>query len=64
MRARPKVQSGNWPSDNENVAKYKRQDVSPETRVRMDIKNEKKKRKREEKRDGLKLARIIIRLAC
>jgi hypothetical protein len=53
MRARPKVQSGNWPSDNENVAKYKRQDVSPETRVRMDIRNEKKKRKREEKRASL-----------
>ena len=56
--ARPKRQSGAWPSKNDNVARYKRQDVSPETRIRLDIRNEKKRRKREEKRACLKLAEV------
>ena len=44
------IQSGLWPSVNSSVAHFKRQDVSAEERIRRDIKNEKRSRKRQ-KRD-------------
>ena len=49
--SRPKapIQCGLWPSKNMNVAHYKRQDLSVEERIKRDIKNEKKSRKRAEK---------------
>lgn len=43
------VQAGIWPSSNENVARFKKQHISPEERIQRDIRNEKKKRKRDEK---------------
>ena len=45
-RAKPKapVQAGIWPSANENVAKFKKQNISSEERIQRDIRNEKKKR--------------------
>ena len=48
LRPAPKsaVQSGYYPSTNDNVARYKRQNVSVEERMRLDIRNEKKRRYR------------------
>ena len=43
------VQAGTWPSSNENVARFKKQHISPEERIQRDIRNQKKKRKRDEK---------------
>ena len=43
------VQAGIWPSSNENVARFKKQHISPEERIQRDIRNQKKKRKRDEK---------------
>ena len=48
-RPTPKVQAGIWPSSNENVARFKKQHISPEERIQRDIRNQKKKRKRDEK---------------
>ena len=43
------VQAGIWSSSNENVARFKKQHISSEERIQRDIRNEKKKRKRDEK---------------
>ena len=40
-------QAGTFPSANDNVGKYKRQNVSPETRKRLDRRNAKTARRRE-----------------
>ena len=47
------VQAGTWPSCNENVARFKKQHISPEERIQRDIRNEKKKRKRDEKNPAI-----------
>ena len=47
------VQAGIWPSSNENVARFKKQHISPEERIQRDIRNEKKKRKRDEKNPAI-----------
>ena len=52
-RPTPKVQAGIWPSSNENVARFKKQHISPEERIQRDIRNEKKKRKRDEKNPAI-----------
>lgn len=48
LRPAPKsaVQAGYYPSINDNVARYKRQNVSVDERIRLDIRNEKKRRYR------------------
>ena len=43
------VQAGTFPSVNENVAHYKRQHVDPRTRLLLDARNAKTKRRRERK---------------
>ena len=46
MQGTAQRQTGLWPSSNQSVAAFKRQDVTVEERVRMDIRNEKRARKR------------------
>ena len=46
MQGTAQRHTGLWPSSNQSVAAFKRQDVTVEERVRMDIRNEKRARKR------------------